>query len=275
MGLQVSEFELVRRLLQQRAGIVLDRDKGYLVEVRLGALARREGYGTLEELLGALQKCPEGQLGRRVVEAMTTNETFFFRDSHPFESLRHTILPELMRKRSGERTLRIWCGACATGQEPYSVAMLLRDHFPTLMGWHLRILATDLSTEMVERARSGRFSTIEVGRGLTPALLARHFHRQGTDWVLAEEVRRMVEFRTLNLLDSWSSLGTQDLVLLRNVLIYLDSAIKKGILARVRQVLVPDGYLLLGAAETTLNVDEQFEVVQLERTTWYRPGRLG
>jgi chemotaxis protein methyltransferase CheR len=269
MAMSLVELDFIRTMLQQRAGIVLDREKGYLVEMRLGALARREGFATLNGLIAEVRR-GESELTSRVVEAMTTNETSFFRDVHPFDALRKVILPDLIRRRATERSLRIWCAACSSGQEPYSIAMLLRDHFPSLATWNMRLVATDLSVDMIERARQGRYSALEVHRGLTPELLARHFMRQGEEWHVRDEIKRVVEFRTLNLLGPWPGLGSLDLVLLRNVLIYLDQASKQSVLARLRNMLRPDGCLMLGSAETTLHIDEAFEVVQQERTTCYR-----
>ncbi len=271
MALSATDFDFVRRLVRQVAGIALEDDKGYLVEARLCGLAQRRGYGSPADLLAGLRAGAGDGLRQQVVEAMTTNETSFFRDVHPFEGLRQVVLPELIRRRSAERRLHVWCGACSTGQEPYSLAMLLREHFPALAGWDVRIRGTDLSAEVLERARQGRYTQAEVNRGLPARLLVKYFRKDGPDWRLNDEIRSAVEFAPLNLVGAWPALPPLDLVLLRNVLIYFDVAAKKEILARVRRVLRPDGYLFLGGAETTLNVDDAYERVALPRSSCYRP----
>ena len=271
MSLSQAGFDFIRTLVQQRSAIALDPDKVYLAEARLLALARREGFGSVAAFVEHLRTAPANGLHQQVVEAMATNETSFFRDHHPFEGLRQVVLPELLRRRAAERRLSIWCAACSSGQEPYSVALLLREHFPQTAGWQLRLLASDLSDEMLERARQGRYSRMEVNRGLPARLLVKYFEQQGADWCLRADVRRMVEFRRINLAEGWPALPALDVILLRNVLIYFDVPTKKAILNRVRQVLRPDGFLFLGGAETTLNLDDAFERVPLDRAGCYRP----
>ena len=272
MGLSLSErdFETVRRLVKEHAAIVLEPGKVYLVETRLAPLARREGFVDLEDLVECLRATPFGPLHARVVDAMTTNETAFFRDLHPFEALRSRVLPDLVGRRAGEKRLQIWCAASSSGQEPYTVAMLLREHFPHLRDWQLGILATDLSEEMLARAREGRFTQLEVNRGLPASFLVKYFTKIGPEWELSEEVRGMVEFRTLNLVKPWPELPAVDVLFLRNVMIYFDLDTKREVLARIRRVLRPDGTLFLGAAETTLHADDAFERVPLERSWGYR-----
>jgi chemotaxis protein methyltransferase CheR len=250
--------------------MVLDEDKLYLAETRLTPLAQREGFRSAADLVARLRADPVNGLHRKVVEAMTVNETFFFRDLHPFEALRRVVLPDLLQRRAAERQLRIWCAACSTGQEPYSVALTLREHFAGLPGWTHRILATDLSAAVLERAARGRYTQMEVNRGLPAPLLVKYFRRQGLDWQLCEDVRDAVEFRQLNLAESWSGLPRMDVVLLRNVLIYFDTATKKQILGRVRQLLRPDGYLFLGGVETPLNLRDDFEPLEFPRGACYR-----
>ncbi len=209
-------------------------------------------------------------LKQKVVEAMTTNETSFFRDRNPFECLRNSVLPELLPRRAADRSLRIWSAACSTGQEPYSIAMLLREHFPELRDWRVQITASDLSTECLERARQGRYGQLEVGRGLPTPLLTKFFFRDGLEWVMHEDLRRMITFRVLNLLDPDLTLPPMDIVFLRNVLIYFDKETCQQILGRVRQLLRPDGFLFLGGAETTHFLDDAFERVQLSQAGCYR-----
>jgi chemotaxis protein methyltransferase CheR len=270
MPLSRVDFEYVRALVLKRSAIVLEDDKLYLAESRLTSLARREGIASIDALLVRLRAEPNNGLVVKVVEAMTTNETFFFRDVYPFEALRLHLLPELMRRRASERRLDIWCAAASTGQEPYSLVMLLREHFPELAGWTVRLLATDLSTEVLARAREGRYSQLEVNRGLPARLLVRYFRQQGAEWQIKDEIRKTVEFRPLNLIEPWPAMPAMDLVLMRNVLIYFDVDTKKQILSRVTRLLRPDGYLMLGGAETTLNLDDSFERVDFDRCGAYR-----
>jgi chemotaxis protein methyltransferase CheR len=273
MPLFPHSFDYLRSLVLQRSAIVVGQDKLYLAEARLGAVARERGFVDSEAVVEAVRSGADRDLARIVVEAMTTNETSFFRDKHPFAALRSVLLPELMRARASERRLRIWSAACSSGQEAYSVAMLIRDHFPTLTSWDLRLLATDLSEEMLDRARAGRFTAMEVSRGLSADHLARHFTQTGNGWTVNENIRRMVEFRPANLIDPLPTPGAYDLILLRNVLIYFDPAMKKTILGRMSRNLRPDGYLMLGTAETTLNLDESFESIHSGGATYFRPAQ--
>lgn len=268
-----ADYELVRDLVRAGSGIVLEASKGYLIQARLDALARRVGLHTTGELLAKVRRAgPRCPLREQVVEAMTTNETSFFRDAHPFEALRTAVLPDLVARRAKERTLRIWCGAASTGQEPYTLALLLREHFAAqLAGWDVRLLATDLSADVLARARGGRYTEVEVARGLPPDLRAKYFTRDGGEWVLAADVRRMVEYRALNLVEPWPALASPDLVMLRNVLIYFDLPTKQRILANVRRLMRPDGYLFLGGSETTVNIDPHFVRQEVGRSVCYRP----
>ncbi len=270
MGLVARDFETVQGLVKRHAAIVLEPGKSYLVEARLSPLVRREGIESLAALAERLRRTPFGPLHEKVVDAMTTNETSFFRDLHPFEALRKAILPDLLRRREAQRKLHIWCAASSSGQEPYSIAMLLREHFPQLREWGVVLMATDLSEEMLVRARAGRFTQLEVNRGLPAPLLVKHFTKDGSEWQLRDEVRRMVDFRPLNLVKPWPALPPFDLVFLRNVMIYFDLDARREILGRIRRALQPDGYLFLGAAETTLHADEAFERVTVERSWAYR-----
>lgn len=270
MMLTVPEFNYVRRLVLDQSAIVLEEDKGYLVESRLLPLARREGFASINLLVQKLQSGPINGLHHRAVEAMTTNETTFFRDVHPFEALKKSILPDLMARRAGERALNIWCAASSSGQEPYSLSILIRENFPQLLTWKLRILATDLSTDILARAREGRYSQLEVNRGLPAALLVKYFEKRGCDWYVRDDIRNMVDYQIVNLSTAWPPLPAMDIVMIRNVLIYFGVETKKAILARVRKVLKPDGYLFLGAAETTFSIDESFERATFERATAYR-----
>ena len=270
MTLSQPEFNYVRRLVLEQSAIVLEEDKTYLVESRLLPLARREGFASLGLLVQRLQAEPFNGLHRQAVEALTTNETSFFRDFHPFEALKKFVLPDLIVRRAAEKSLSFWCAACSSGQEPYSLAMLIRESFPQLLSWNVSILATDLSTEVLARAREGRYSQLEVNRGLPATLLVKYFQKRGCDWCLRDDIRRMVDYQVVNLASAWPFLPPMDLVMMRNVLIYFGDETKKEILAKVRRVLAPESYFFLGGAETTFSIDDAFERVQLDRATCYR-----
>ncbi|MDQ5911094.1 MAG: Chemotaxis protein methyltransferase [Pseudomonadota bacterium] len=263
-----SDFNYIRDLVRRHSAIALEADKAYLVETRLAPLARQAGLASLQELIGLLRIQPTHPLHRQVVEAITTHETSFFRDIHPFDALKNTILPALLTRRHS--SLTIWCAACSSGQEPFSIAMLVREHFPALVARQIRIIATDLSGAILARAREGLYSQIEINRGLPAALLTRYFDKQGLHWRIKSEIRRMVEFQQSNLAEPWPLMPPADLVFMRNVLIYFDVDTKKAILSRVRNILKPDGYLFLGSSETTLNLDTAFQPISLGKSTCYQ-----
>lgn len=271
MGISSVDFDYLRQLMRQQTSIVLDAGKEYIAESRLAQLVYKEGFSSVQDLVQQLRSNSFSTLHRRVVNAMMNNETWFFRDLLPFEALRKRVLPDLTSVRGTERTIQIWSAACSVGQEPYSIAMMIRENFPELRTWNIRIMATDVSTSALERAAAGRYSQLEVNRGLPIHLLMRYFSRDGVEWVLSDEIRQMVEFKQMNLAEAWPMLPTMDVVMLRNVLIYFDVPIKKEILGRLRRQLRPDGYMFLGSAETTLNLDENFDRVQYETTAFYRP----
>jgi chemotaxis protein methyltransferase CheR len=270
MTLSLSEFDYIRTLVRETSAIALEDSKAYLAEARLSPLARREGIESLSDLVNRLKAGRDLTLHRRVVEAMTTNETSFFRDHHPFETFRREVLPRLIKAREPERRLRFWCGACSSGQEPYSLAITLHEHLAGLDGWDVSIIASDFSTEMLDRARRGRFSQMEVNRGLPAPLLAKYFTRHANEWELSERVRSIVDFRQINLIQTWPALPPMDVILLRNVLIYFESDTKRAILGRLGKQLRPDGFLLLGGSETTLNLDDSYIRLEVERSTYYQ-----
>jgi len=255
------DYDFLRRVLKQRSGLVLSADKQYLVESRLLPIARKAGFVHLSELVAALQRGDRDVLMTRVVEAMTTNETFFFRDKTPYENFRFTVMPALLSAREVVRTIRIWCAAASTGQEPYSLAMALKEGQPDLSGWRIEIVATDLSSEVLEKARAGVYSQFEVQRGLPIQLLVKYFTKVGDMWQVAPEIRAMVKFRQLNLLADFSALGSFDLVFCRNVLIYFDQETKIDLLNRLARITAGDGYLVLGAAETVVGLTDRFRTV--------------
>ncbi len=269
-ALQASDFEYIRAFVRDEAAIVLEPGKEYLVESRLGSVVRAAGLGSIAALVQELRRQSPNGLHRSVVEAMTTNETSFFRDISPFDAMRSVVLPALQSARASERRLRIWCGAASTGQEPYSLAMLLLEHFPALASWDVRITATDISREVLDRARAGRYSQLEVNRGLPASMLAKYFERAGPEWIIRDAVRKLVRFEELNLVRSWTAIPACDVVFLRNVLIYFDIPTKRDILDRARRVLRPDGYLFLGSAETTTNIVTGFVREPAGKTSCYR-----
>ncbi len=270
MVLATNELKYICDLVRERSAVVLEPEKEYLVQARLEPIAKNEGVLSLTDLVLKLRGTPFGKLHERVIEAMTTNETSFFRDLAPFEAFKNSILPELMEKRSSTKSLNFWCGASSSGQEPYTVAMLMREQFPELTSWKVKFVATDLSSEMVNRCQEGQYTQLEVSRGLPPALLAKYFTKKGMSWQVNEDLRKSIEFHQMNLIGTWLNFSRLDVVFLRNVLIYFDVNIKKQILGNVRKNLSPDGYLFLGGSETTLNLDDAFERVSVGGTSCYR-----
>jgi chemotaxis protein methyltransferase CheR len=250
------EFDFLRSFLKARSGLALTSEKRYLVESRLGPVCRRFELDGLSELLAGLKNGRDADLERAVIEAMTTNETFFFRDKAPFDLFRDVLLPRYLRNRASTRRIRIWCAAASSGQEPYSLAMLLSEAAARLAGWHVEILATDISTEVLDRAKAGLYSQFEVQRGLPIQLLLKYFTQVGDQWQVAPQIRSMVDFRCLNLIKDFGLIGTFDIVYCRNVLIYFDGPTKADVLKRIANVMAPDGALLLGAAETVLGLTD-------------------
>jgi len=253
-----QDYEFLRKLLKERSGLDLSADKQYLVESRLVPLARKAGLPGISELV-AKMKSGDAAMITDVVEAMTTNETFFFRDKIPFDHLRDTIIPALAQSRANRRTLRIWSAACSTGQEPYSIAICLKEKAAMLAGWRIEIVGTDLSQEVLEKSRAGIYSQFEVQRGLPIQLLVKYFSQIGEMWQLNADVRGMVQYRQLNLLQDFSSLGKFDVVFCRNVLIYFDQETKAAIFERIAKVVEPDGMLMLGAAESVVGITDAFK----------------
>lgn len=270
MGLSPATFAYLAQFVHERASIILDETKTYVIESRLTPLLYSEGMKDLDELTRRLRADRSSTLHRRVLDAITNNETWFFRDVYPFEILKEKLLPELMTRRAAERELSIWSAACSSGQEIYSVAMSLRENYPSLLTWKLKLQGTDVSDAILRRAEAGRYSQMEVNRGLPAILLTKYFLKIGNEWELSSRVREMASFRSLNLSGAWPSIGTFDVIFLRNVLIYFAVETRKRILGRMRQMLRPGGYLFLGAAETTLNLDDGYERILHNRAFYYR-----
>jgi chemotaxis protein methyltransferase CheR len=268
-----SEYDYFRKFLKERSGLVLAADKHYLVESRLLPIARKVGAAGLGGLVLKLKAADAEALAVEVVEAMTTNETFFFRDKVPFDQFANTIIPALIAARARERRIRIWSAAASTGQEPYSLAICVKEMATRLAGWHIEILATDLSSEVLERAQAGIYSQFEVQRGLPIHFLLKYFTQVGEMWQIAPELRAMVAFRPLNLLHAFAHLGTFNVIFCRNVLIYFGADTKADVLERLARATAPDGYLALGAAETVVGLTETFKPVP-DRRGLYAPNAV-
>ncbi|SMF76393.1 MCP methyltransferase, CheR-type [Tistlia consotensis] len=260
-----QDFDFIAQLLKQRSGLTIGPDKAYLLESRLNPVARKHGFNGLTDLIQGLRLRGDQTLTRDVVEAMTTNESFFFRDTKPFDQFKRLVLPHLLEKRAAKRSFRIWSAACSSGQEAYSLSMILKEFEAKLAGWRVEMIATDLSTEILDKAKEGVYSQFEVQRGLPVQLLVKHFAQEGDRWRIAPDIKRMVTFRTFNLLDDPAPLGQFDVVFLRNVLIYFDQPTKTKVLERVSRQMAPDGFLYLGGAETVLGISDKFQVFPGER----------
>jgi len=268
-----SLFAYAARLLKERAALVLEPGKEYLLEARIAPVAKKHGLASAEAFLELTQKFPQEAHISELIEAMVTTETMFFRDIVPFESLRKSVLPELIQARKESRQLSIWCAASSSGQEPYTIAIILKEYFPELANWTIKLLATDISQEMLQRCKKGIYSQFEVNRGMPAPLLLKYFQQTGTTWQINESIRRMVDFQPLNLASNWSSFPKCDLIFLRNVMIYFDVKMKQGILRRVADRLSPGGYLVLGGAETTFHLVDFFERVEHLKHGFYRVKR--
>jgi chemotaxis protein methyltransferase CheR len=263
------DYEYLRKLLKDHSGLDLSADKQYLIESRLLPLSRKCGVPGISELVQKM-KAGSSPLIAQVVEAMTTNETFFFRDKVPFDHFRDSMMPEIMKARANRKSIRIWCAAGSTGQEPYSLAMSLKEMGAALAGWRVEIIATDLSQEVLEKSKSGIYSQFEVQRGLPIQLLVKHFRQNGEFWQISADVRAMVQHRQLNLLHDFSQLGVFDIIFCRNVLIYFDQDTKINIFGRLAKSMEQDGFLVLGAAETVVGLTDVFKPFPDKRGL-YRP----
>ena len=270
--MRVEDFEFLSRTVRERSGLQLTHDKSYLLESRLLPVARRFGAKTLDEFVGSVREQPDPERLSAITEAMTTNETLFFRDAKPFEQFKRVVLPALLEARAASRAIRIWCAASSSGQEPYSLAMLIKEEGAKLAGWKFDILGTDLSQEMIDRARAGAYSQFEVQRGLPIQLLMKYFRQVDDRWQIDDAIRAMVQYRVFNLLSDPRPLGSFDVVFCRNVLIYFDPPTKAQVLERIAKLLARDGMLYLGGAETVLGITDRFEPMPNERGI-YRPAQ--
>lgn len=263
--MRVEDFDMFSTLLKQRSGLVLTPDKAYLLESRLMPVARKWNMKGLEELASTVRTRRDEALLRDITEAMTTNESSFFRDQKPFDQFRQVVLPRMLEARAAKRSIRIWSAACSSGQEAYSLSMLLTDEAAKLAGWRIEIVGTDISGEMVERAKAGIYTQFEVQRGLPITHLVKHFKQNGDKWQISPQLRQMASFREWNLLGDLSALGQFDIVFCRNVLIYFDQPTKAKVLESIARQMPQDGVLYLGGAETVLGITEKFKPVEGQR----------
>lgn len=268
---RADDFDFIRRFIRERSAIVLDQDKQYLIEARLAPLAEELGYTSISALFQALRQSPvKSTLAKAVVEAMTTNETSFFRDMVPFDCLKTVIIPDLLQRRAKQKCLSLWSGACSSGQEAYSILFLLEESIPQREDWLVQLFATDINSAMVERTKRGEYSQLEVNRGLPARMLVNNFSRKGVMWEVNPGIRNLIDARELNLIEQWPHIEPKDIIFLRNVLIYFDVETKRLILTRIKKILKPDGYLFLGGAETTIGIDNDFERVDFPNASCYR-----
>jgi chemotaxis protein methyltransferase CheR len=271
--LEPQDFEFLRRFLLERTAIVLGEDKHYLIASRLGPVARAYGIDSVVDVVHQIRATPDSDVATSVVEAMTTNETLWFRDVKPFKVLRQELIPAVIERNKSRRRLSVWSAASSTGQEIYSVALMLRHDFPQLNDWNISLVGTDINGTVLERARTGRFSTLEINRGLPAALTARYFRRDGAHYVIEDSVRRLVSFSQLNLAGQWPLLLPKfDVIFLRNVLMYFDSNTRERIIALVSKQLTPQGYLILGSAETMYSASTGLTSRSIAGTTVYQMG---
>ncbi|HEV2673406.1 MAG TPA: protein-glutamate O-methyltransferase [Aliidongia sp.] len=267
--MNIDDFNLLSKLIKDRSGLTLTKDKAYLLESRLLPVARKWNLKSLDELVMRLRTRSEAGLVRDVVEAMTTNESFFFRDIKPFDQFKQVVLPYLLQNRTAARSIKIWSAACSSGQEPYTLGMIMKEERQRLIGWNLDILATDLSTEILAKAQAGLYSQFEVQRGLPIQLLVKYFKQAGDRWQIDSAVREMVRYRPFNLLDELSGLGQFDIIFCRNVLIYFDQPTKQMVLERMAKQLAPDGFLYLGGAETVVGITDKFQPMANHRGIYH------
>ncbi len=265
-----EQFNFLRSFLKEQSGLVLGEDKRYLLDSRLNPVAREFGFEDLAQMVVALKRPGSQKLATRITEAMTINESFFFRDMTPFDNFRNTMLPHMLKERAKTRRLRIWSAAASTGQEGYSLAIELLEQKAKIAGWKIEIFGTDLSSEALKKATAGKYSQFEVQRGMPTAMLMKYFKQDGAEWVVEPTVKSMVSFRHFNLLKDYRSMGTFDIVFCRNVLIYFDRDTKSDILNRMAKQMAPDGYLVLGAAETIIGLSNEFEMVSGTRGLYQR-----
>lgn len=270
MSISAEDFEKVQKFLIEKSGIALSSGKEYLVEGRLQSLVYSERFDDIHALVASMNGNPASDLGRKVVEALTTNETSFFRDRHPFETLKSSVMPDVLNDPQTGKQVHIWSAACSSGQEPYSLAMLLADSFAWVTDREIKIIASDISEEMLEKCRSGLFTQFEISRGLPAHYLPRFLQRAESQWQMKAEIRERIDFRYLNLYENWAGLPRLDIVFIRNVLIYFDRDTKKSTLEKMTKVLRPGGYLFLGSGETPVGLEDRFQPTDFSTSACFK-----
>jgi chemotaxis protein methyltransferase CheR len=270
--MKITDFDLYKDLLKERSGLVLTQDKSYLLESRLNPIAKKWGFESLDAMTMALQGVPDPALIIDIIEAMTTNETSFFRDSRPFETFKDTVLAYMKNARGSRKKVRIWCAAASSGQEPYTLAMLLKEAAPEFPGWSFEIYASDISNDILDQAREGKYTQFEVQRGLPIQFLMKYFTQDGDKWQINDDIKKMVKYDYFNLLEPMTRLGMFDVIFCRNVLIYFDEITKGGVLEKMAVQLEKDGFLFLGGAETVLGITEAFKPVPDKRGLYATEG---
>jgi chemotaxis protein methyltransferase CheR len=270
---KTQSYDVLCAYLRRASGLVLDADKRYLVESRIAPIVRREGFSGLTDLVRAIERGMHPGLAQEVVQAMTINETYFFRDKIPFDKLRENVLPDVITARANKRSLRIWCAAASTGQEPYSIAMILEEFASRLAGWRVEVVATDISEAVLTKARNGIYTQFEVQRGMTTAQLLKFFTQVRDEWQLKPHIRQKVNFRHFNLLDDYTLLGSFDIIFCRNVLIYFEPDRKADILNRMTRLLAEDGFIVLGASESVLGLSTSLSGSPVHRGFFQRAGK--
>jgi chemotaxis protein methyltransferase CheR len=258
-AMKITDFDLYKDLLKEKSGLTLTPDKSYLLDSRLTPVAKKWNFASLDAMSMTLRGMPDKKLIIDIVEAMTTNETSFFRDQKPFDNFRDVVLPHLLKERAKQKSIRIWCAAASSGQEPYSLAMLIKEQGAKLAGWKTEIVATDISLDILDKAKKGEYTQFEVQRGLPITMLVKYFEQKGDAWALKPEVRNMIKFDYFNLLDDMTKLGTFDVIFCRNVLIYFDQPSKAAVMEKMAKRLPSDGFLFLGGAETVLGITDSFK----------------
>ncbi len=256
-----SDFEFLSKLLKERSGLALTSDKTYLLESRLTPLAKERGMADISAMVASLRSKPDEELIRSITDAMTTNESMFFRDNKPFEQFKTVVLPQIMQNNAASKKIRIWSAACSNGQEPYSLAMIIKEQGAKLAGWNIEIIATDICRKVLDKAKEGVYSQFEVQRGLPITMLVKYFEQKASQWQLKPEIRQMVKFQEKNLLDSFAAMGKFDVILCRNVLIYFDENTKREVLTNLHNVLNNNGFLFLGSTETVFGVNDKYKSV--------------
>ncbi len=269
--MRINDFDLYKELLYDKSGIVITPDKSYLLDSRLTPIAKKWDFPNLDAMTMALKAFPDPKLVKDIIEAMTTNETSFFRDMKPFTFFEKVILPYMKKSRSSNRKIRIWCAAASSGQEPYSLAMLLTEKKAEFPGWNFEIVATDISDDILAQARDGIYSQFEVQRGLPIQYLMKYFTQVNDKWQIKDEIKNMIRFNNFNLLNSMTHMGMFDVIFCRNVLIYFDDKTKSEILAKMSNQMPEDGFLILGGAETVLGITDKFKPLNNARGLYVKP----